>query len=322
MDLRPTRRVKGPLAVAKRIVDLFYAPGELPPPSPAHTVHLRLVTISVSHYCEKARWGLELLKPPYYYTEDAHAPGLHTLFSVIDEKSATPLVILPDGSQLRGSDTILRSLLPSLYPEEIRDKIEAFEEECGRRVGATLRCHAYHILLQHPDLLVQHACRIVPSIERTLFQKMLPNGAEKIMRKSMTIDESSAEISAQELRAYFAEISDRLKPGQQYLMDTKDKSYGFTAADLTFAALAQPYLNPPELSDVGLAVDAWPSELRAMADELKATKAGAFALEIYRKHRPTVNGKAPLRTKEIHKRPLLKAGVAVVGAIVVWKLLF
>jgi glutathione S-transferase len=36
---------------------------------------LRLITIPVSHYCEKARWALTKLKLPY--VEEAHMPPFH-----------------------------------------------------------------------------------------------------------------------------------------------------------------------------------------------------------------------------------------------------
>ena len=37
----------------------------------------RLVTIGISHFCEKARWGLEWTG--VRYVEEAHAPGMHFL---------------------------------------------------------------------------------------------------------------------------------------------------------------------------------------------------------------------------------------------------
>ena len=38
---------------------------------------LRLITIPISHYCEKARWALERAGLPY--REERHVQGIHRL---------------------------------------------------------------------------------------------------------------------------------------------------------------------------------------------------------------------------------------------------
>ena len=40
---------------------------------------LRLVTIPISHYCEKARWALQRARLPY--REERHVQGLHRLYA-------------------------------------------------------------------------------------------------------------------------------------------------------------------------------------------------------------------------------------------------
>jgi hypothetical protein len=100
------------------------------------------------------------------------------------------------------------------------------------------------------------------------------------------VDQASFEASVKELRELFAEWSGRLEDsGGEYLLDTKQKTYGFTAADLTFAALAYPLLRPAELAAWLVEMEELPPEINAMTRELRATKAGQHALKIYAKHR-------------------------------------
>ena len=41
---------------------------------------LRLITLPISHYCEKVRWVLDRQGIPY--VEEAHAPLLHAFFTM------------------------------------------------------------------------------------------------------------------------------------------------------------------------------------------------------------------------------------------------
>ena len=68
---------------------------------------LRLLTLAPSHYCERARWALDLQAIPYH--EERLAPGSHLLRVKGLGASATslPLLLLGDGSLCQGSDRIL-----------------------------------------------------------------------------------------------------------------------------------------------------------------------------------------------------------------------
>ena len=64
------------------------------------TQHVRLITIGASHYCEKVRWGLDLVESdpnsPIYYTEDAHPPlfaSIETLKVTNGKASMVPMVV-------------------------------------------------------------------------------------------------------------------------------------------------------------------------------------------------------------------------------------
>jgi len=151
------------------------------------------------------------------------------------------------------------------------------------------------------------------------------------MRKVMGITDESAAISLMTIRSVFEDISRRLMqlelqkdddttecqrqmmttiPTRQkldYLMDTESTKIGFTAADLTFCALAAPLIAPPEAALFTLASMTTtqhtntnasnhndgvmrgdlilPKELLELRSELRSTVAGQHVLEIYRNHR-------------------------------------
>ena len=168
------------------------------------------------------------------------------------------------------------------------------EGDLGARLGPSARCFCYHHFLSHLEESRNHERMVqicanpnhVAKVEHILFDTMLDRGIAQGMRRSIHITEDTAQASLVELRQLFAELSQRLtQSGGEYLMDTKTKSYGLTAADVTLAALASPVLRPRELQDWLLPFDQFPNEINDLTKELVATKAGQHVLKIYRKHR-------------------------------------
>jgi len=57
---------------------------------------LRLITIPISHYCEKARWALERAGLPY--REERHVQGIHRMAARRAGGGATvPVLVAGDG---------------------------------------------------------------------------------------------------------------------------------------------------------------------------------------------------------------------------------
>ena len=67
---------------------------------------LRLITIPISHYCEKARWALERAGIPY--REERHVQGIHRVAARRAGGGQTvPVLVTPEGA-LGESEDILR----------------------------------------------------------------------------------------------------------------------------------------------------------------------------------------------------------------------
>jgi hypothetical protein len=128
MDMRPLPAkmvYRGPLGVARIICSLFTKPGgQREPPSPQKTEHVRFITITMSHYCEKVRWALDLLEEeamddtatsPIYYTEEGYPPGFQafaTLPATNYTASVTPLVVFEDGKFIKNQMKSFWSCVP------------------------------------------------------------------------------------------------------------------------------------------------------------------------------------------------------------------
>ena len=288
-------------------------------------IHVRLITIGPSHFCEKARWALDIAESdihnPFYYTEDAHPPifaGISTLKVSNGHASMTPMVVYNTKNNLNqeydddddddddqtlnkvliyDSSNILQHFTPNLYPPTKRNEILQLESYLGLHLGATVRVLIYHHMLQrqHYDELTKMITVHSSWIESFLWGKLLDKGLSKGMRKAMKINDESAKYSLDVVRKIFHDMSEKLKARKDvinttsknaYLMDTDNESFGFTAADLTFAALAGPLILPPEMASfMNIKDHQLPQALASLKNELQSTLAGQHVLEMYRKHR-------------------------------------
>lgn len=257
----------------------------------------RLITIPFSHYCDKARWALDRAGVPY--REEGHLPLAHALPSLRAGGRRTVPVLVTRSGVLADSTDILRYLdafVPAAHalfpraPDALRAEVESLEERFDRELGPATRRVAYFHLLPDEAAVFSLMARSFrapeggaapppPWFGPRMFRVYFPV-ARAVMRRAMRIDERSAERSRGAIRAVFDAVNERLRDGRPYLAGDR-----FTAADLTFAALAAPVLLPehhpvplPEPSGL-------PADLRALVEALRAEPAGAFGLRMYREER-------------------------------------
>jgi len=248
-----------PIRVAKSLYDTFQTTQYTnTPPHPNKTKHVQLITIGPSHFCEKVRWGLDLLENDVnsnvYYTEDAHPPLFHA-FATIEasggKASMTPMIV-SDNDFLVDSTAILKQLCPFLYRMEDQDQslnkeIESLETYLNQEIGASIRNLIYYEYFTNPKYhpyLIQTLSSQTSIIESLLFSKMfhIPKyGIMQNMTRSLQINERNAEISQESILKAFHLISNRLDGGKEYVVGDR-----FTAVDLTFASLAGILLLPKE----------------------------------------------------------------------------
>lgn len=243
-----------------------------------HTPPAILITIPLSHYCEKARWGLDRAALPY--SEETHAP----LFSRV--AGGTVPVLLHGDNRFTDSTDILMYADKScggnvLYPRDAaqRAETEALEEKFDTELGPNIRRWAYAQILSHTRLLRSLWSRDVPRLEGHVIKLIAPL-TRPLVRRAYKITPESAQRSLDRVQSLFQEIGNRLRDGRTFLVGER-----FTAADLTFAALAAPMVFPVECRAVQPTLDEVPPEMREVILRMRETDAGRFVLRLFAQER-------------------------------------
>jgi glutathione S-transferase len=244
------------------------------------------ITVPLSHYCEKARWALDRLAIPY--REHAHLPLLHRLATMRRGGGTVPVFVhglrrLTDSTDilvyadaLRGGDM--------LYPRHasLRRDVETLEERFDRGLGPSTRRWAYAHLLPEAKLVSQVWSRGVPRLEARLLPVIAPI-ARRLARAAYRITPESARLSHDRVHGVFREMDDRLRDGRRFLVGER-----FTAADLSFAALAAPVLFPAGCRATLPPLDAVPAAMREEVLRLRDTDSGQFGLRLYEDERDRI----------------------------------
>jgi glutathione S-transferase len=121
--------------------------------------------------------------------------------------------------------------------------------------------------------------RGVPWIEACILPLFMPR-VVAIVRARLQITPESTQRSIEIVRRIFARVGERLADGRRFLVDDR-----FTAADLTFAALAAPVLFPTGYRAAYPTLDEVPAAMRDEVLRLRDTDAGQFALRLFAQER-------------------------------------
>ncbi|MBS0377363.1 MAG: glutathione S-transferase family protein [Proteobacteria bacterium] len=243
----------------------------------------RLITIPLSHFCEKARWALDRINFPYH--EEPHAPLFHRLATQRKDPGTVP-VMLAGRNRLVDSTEILMHADDALgggllYPREAahRCEVAALEEWFDTELGPHTRRWAYQHLLPQRQLLRELWSRDAPRIEARLLAVIAPL-AVRLVASGYRISPASAQRSLGRIQEVFRQVDDKLRDGRRFLAAER-----FTAADLTFAALAAPVLLPTQCRAVQPALETVPPAMRGEILRFRDTEAGRFALRMFAEER-------------------------------------
>lgn len=245
----------------------------------------RLITIPFSHFCEKARWGLDLARRAgrLSYLEEGHLPFFSRRATKKHGGRQVPLLVTADGV-IGDSTDILKWVdgrLPAdakLYPSP--EALEV-EESLDARFGPDVRRVAYfHLMAEPKNLAVFFGSAPVPPLERRLMGlSPLRSVAFGLMRKGLGLDAARVERSTARIFETLTAMDKRLERSP-YLAGTT-----FTAADLTFASLAGPLVMPPQYPLGWPAPDTLPHPLRELVARALDTRSGQHVLAMYARHR-------------------------------------
>jgi glutathione S-transferase len=249
----------------------------------------RLITIPLSHYCEKARWGLDRVVLPY--REEPHVPLLHRFVTARNDGGTVPMLVHGDTRLVDSTEILVHADADRggglLYPRdpELRREVDALEERFDTELGPHTRRWAYAHLLQESGLLRQLWSHGAPRLEASLLPVLVPI-ARGLVRMGYRISPESGQRSLERVRGVFRDVDQRLYDGRRFLVGER-----FTAADLTFAALAAPVLFPEGCRAAAPALDAVPDKMREDILIMRNSEAGRFAMRLFLQERGT---RAPL----------------------------
>jgi glutathione S-transferase len=137
----------------------------------------------------------------------------------------------------------------------------------------------YHETLPIVSEMGRWALAGVPRWERGVFRVSGPVMVVAL-RRFLGVDSAAAATALQRVHRVFDEVAGRLSDGRRFLLGDR-----FTAADLTFAALAAPMLLPERYGSPLPPPEAMPPATEREVHKLRAHPAGAFAERLYREER-------------------------------------
>lgn len=242
-----------------------------------------LISIPVSHYVEKVRWGLDLAGIPF--RERGRLPMLHWTSTYPAGGGRTvPVLITADGV-FGDSTDILRWAAgrgPTggrLYPADAADAVLADEERFDAEVGPATRRLAYMALLGDDALLRAQLSAGLPAFDRGFLRATFPAWRAALIR-GLALNERAAGRSRERLQRVFDDVGARLSDGRPFLQGDR-----MTAADITFASLAAPVLLPENHGGTMFGASRVPAGVLRETESWRAHPAGAWALALYGTHR-------------------------------------
>ena len=242
---------------------------------------LRLVTIPISHYCEKARWALDRAGIPFQ--EERHVQGVHQFASRRAGGAGTvPVLVTPDGSLGESAEILAwvdaqvpeeRRLLPSdpTHRAEVDELCRRFDGTLGPRARRLMYVH----MLAQPELMLRFNNQGVPAWENHAIRLGWPVA----VRWARRVLEITPGIEVEDEAAVWREfdfVASLLADDRPHLCGDR-----FGAADLTFAALAAAAIVPPGYGVPLPQPDVLPDHTAALVGRARAHPAGRYAMNLF-----------------------------------------
>lgn len=240
-----------------------------------------LYQFPVSHYCEKARWALDVADVPYEVKNIAFFEHMVVVPRLSGGSRTVPVLV--DGTRvLDDSSDILRfaahrapmTLFPTSEPG--RTEVESLLRHFDDVVGPAVRTCAYADILVSLDTFTRVAFTDLDPTRRKLSKLAAPL-FRPALRRAFGIPRRVPKMTARLLDA--ATELDRRLEDREYLVGD-----AFTAADLTGAALWAPLLAVPGTPWFGR-THGGSGEAARLGESLRDRPIGRWVMRMYERHR-------------------------------------
>lgn len=246
---------------------------------------LRLFTIPISHYCEKARWALDRAGIPY--REERHVQAIHRIAARrAGGGSTVPVLVTPEGVLGESGEILVWAdgeTLPQhrLFPAEASERVEV--ERLCRRFDAVLgprgRRLMYVHMLAERELMLRFNNQGVPRWEDRALRLGWPL-AVRWARRALAIRPGIETDDEAEVWREFDFVAELLADGREHLCGER-----FGAADLTFAALSASVVVPPTYGVPLPQPEILPAHTATLVERVREHPAGRYALALFAEHR-------------------------------------
>ena len=247
----------------------------------AHKSPVRLISIPMSHYCEKARWGLERLGIDYF--EERHLQVFHYPRTFWFSRGPNVPVLIDREKVVHDSTAILKYLdsyaedNQRLYPQdgELRGRVNELEDLFDDVLGVESRRWVYYHFKTRPIQALRTAGQGTPLAERLTLPVIYPIFI-LLINKLINPSERAVEEGLNRVRDIVKTTDSLLAAGHTYLLGDQ-----FTAADLSLACMLAPLVLPRNYGIRLPEPDEMPVDARPVVDEFRATSTGAYVLGLF-----------------------------------------
>jgi glutathione S-transferase len=246
---------------------------------------LRLVTIPISHYCEKARWALDRAGIPY--REERHVQGIHRIAARrAGGGSTVPVLVTAEGA-ISESEEILAWTDERTDPDDRLVPADAEARfgalEICRRLDAELGPRARRLMYVHMladrDLALRFNNAGVPAWEDRAIRWGWPLAARFVehelgIRPGIDVEDEAAVWRELDW------VAELLADGRPHICGER-----FGVADVTFAALCAAVIFPPDYGVELPQPDILPERVATLVERARHHPAGRYAMKMFASHR-------------------------------------
>ncbi|MBK8814542.1 MAG: cytochrome P450 [Methylococcaceae bacterium] len=246
----------------------------------------RLLSISVSPYCELVRWVLEKASVPYQ--ETCSVPVLHFFANKCKGGGIdVPLFISNEVTLTEARQTIeyIDSRVPPalmLYPSDsaLNTETQRLLDVFFAKLITSVSSFSYSYCLPEKALLMPVITYKAPSWQTCLVDRFYSKFRAR-MEQSLPAGMHLIDGFRKTIEEVFTEVDGLLKDGRPFLLGDQ-----LTIADISFAAMTGPLLAPNNYGSPLPDPLRIPEPMRVFAESLRSRPAGRHALKLYREHRP------------------------------------